>query len=215
MSNHDLPTRTAAARGEIAERQPARSKPPSAVLASHLGPYVAIRRLPLRAVHDLLDRMRNLPSAGDYPERWRNHRAAHLAEAEELAAELPARTELTAIAERIRAASEKHAGRVEIARITAAMADGIATFDAERAGGYLDALLFALELEANVDPFSTAALAAGCYETMTRSRFVPEPAALIDSIRAQQKALVSNRRVLELVVDALASLDAAKAERAA
>lgn len=107
------------------------------------------------------------------------------------------------------AAGEGCATRAEIARITGAMVGGIPTFDLEKHAGYLDALLFALELKAKVEPFSAEVLAAAAYETMTRSRFIPEPGALIDGIRAQQKTLSNRKWVLERVLDNVPRLEAA------
>lgn len=194
--------------GQLADRQSPRAKPPSAVLAHHLGAFIVSRRLPREAMGRFLDRLRDVPH---HRCDWRAHR---LQEAADAAAELPALAELEHALACITAAGEGRASRAEIARIAAAMVDAIPTFDAEKSAGYLDALLFALELEASVDPFSPEILAAAAYETMCRSRFAPEPAVLIDAIRAQQKTLRSRTWTLARVVENLPKLQAAIAKEA-
>lgn len=210
----DLPSRSAGSQsGAVVEQGRRGAIPPSAVLAKHLGAYVAIRRKIPPEMFEFRRRYAHLrfPEDSREPEfAWAEALRSAIAAAEQL----PRRAELDEIRVKFRAAAEGHASRRDIARIVGAMADAIPTFDVGKAPGYLDGLAFALEIELHVDPFSTEALAAAAYEALCRARFVPEPQVLIDAIRKRQGAFATHAEFLAIILETLDAVDKLRAEGA-
>lgn len=192
-----------AKRNEVIESR--RPRPPSAVLKPHLGPHLGCRKFP--AVRDFLMAVGRL---GDHhmPE---DIMARHRAEARAAEEGLPEESEL----ERSRAAyadaAEGRATRAEIGAITAAMLDALPTFDTARAPGYLDGLLFALEVEAEAEPFSAAALAGAAFRILRAETFAPPPDKVLEAVREEQRRYQGRAAILARVLEGKSALREAAA----
>ena len=184
-------------RGTLAQ-QSQKPKPPSVVLKDYLRPHLITKRK-LDGGSRLIYELRDLHIKCITPDRidyWSSFDHA-----------LPETDVLESDIDIIRAALSEPLDRSQIASITAAMCDAIPTFDAVRAGGYLDALLFALEAENAVDPFCPAALAAAAYKLLWSERFVPEPQKVIETLREEQERLKSAVIYRGLILKARAKLE--------
>lgn len=185
-------------RSTLAPAEKARGKPPSAVLKPHLGPHIGRRRFGQEFGEFLkaIGRVEDCHHGAWYADMQARHRR----EAEEIAAALPGDAELERLRDAYAAAAEGRATRKEIAAITAALLDALPTFDAAKAPGYLDGLLFALEVEAEAEPFSAQALAGAAFRLMRAETFAPPPDKLLSAIREEQEGYRGRSLVLAHVI---------------
>lgn len=179
----------------IDQTQGQRAKPPSAVLQPNLGPHFACRRFEA-ALCDFLQ------ATGDL--RALNGRGGTISRARRAAHALPTDAELDRLRSGLVEAAEGQATRAQIGAITAAFLDALPSFNAAKAPGYLDCLLFTLEAEIQVEPFSAQALAGAAFRLLRSEIFAPPPDKIIEAVREEQRRYRANASVCRLTLDGLA-----------
>ncbi|MEP9347797.1 hypothetical protein [Xanthobacter sp. KR7-225] len=89
----------------------------------------------------------------------------------------------------LRAGLAEHASPEHIVGLVAVLTSGRANFDPIRRAAFVDTMAALLIEESEMAPFSTAALAAAVYKTLTENKFVPEVPELLGAIRSAGVAM--------------------------
>ncbi|MCL8385298.1 hypothetical protein [Xanthobacter aminoxidans] len=104
----------------------------------------------------------------------------------------------------LRAGLAEHASPEDILGLVTVLTSGRANFDPIRRAAFVDTMAELLIEESEMAPFSTAALAAAVYKTLTENKFIPELPELLEAIRSAGVAMAG-------VADRLDRLQAAAA----
>lgn len=164
---------------------------PSVIFRRYLAPDQAVQRAHRSGLSLFVTQVHDLRPGS--PE-WEIRAAV------EAAQKLPSPKELQDLLDALEPAAETLTG-ARAAEIIGAMLDSLPTFDARKAPGFVDLIMFAAETAHGAEPIATSGLAGAAYEIACSETFAPPPARLIELARTKTKGIESAvwlvRRALE------------------